>query len=269
MSGYMQSRAVILKSLRNRLAEAEREYTRVEALNIRSGSVENAARNDELERLHGVIDGMQYDIDELEGDPENAMQNESPAPPALQDPYSKEKRRAALRALEERKKARRAEEERKAEENAIEEEEKRLEYYSSAMPAAAAAAAVPVPSPHSPIRPAKVPVLPYGSPEYKMVWNTGGPSPSAWRRHQELKAQQNYQKRLAEYSPNWRTKTSRANLYQKRPNARSTRYGPLKKWSGNKTARQINFSGQRRITNYLKRRNRVMPPKNATRRNRK
>ena len=269
MSGYMQSRADILKSLRNRLAEAEREYTRVEALNIRSGSVENAARNDELERLHGVIDGTQYDIDELEADPENAMQNESPAPPAppaLQDPYSKEKRRAALRALEERKKARRAEEERRAEENAIE-EEKLLEYSSSAMPPAAAAA--PVPSPHSPIRPAKVPVLPYGSPEYKILWNTGGPSPSAWKRYQEWKAQQNYQNRLAEYSPNWRKKTSRANLYQKRPNARSTRYGPLKKWSGNKTARQINFSGQRRITNYLKRRNRTMPPKNATRRNRK
>jgi hypothetical protein len=253
MSGYVKSRADILKSLRNRLAEAEREYTRVEALNIRS-----------------VIDGMQYDIDELEADPENAMQNESPAPPAVQDPYSKEKRRAALRALEERKKARRAEEERKAEENAIE-EEKLLEYSSHSMPAAAAAAAAaaPVSSPHSPIRPAKVPVSPYGSPEYKIGWNTGGPSPSTWRRHQEWKAQQNYQKRLAEYSPNWRTKTSRANLYQKRPNARATRYGPLKKWSGNKTARQINFSGQRRITNYLKRRNRATPPKNATRRNRK
>ncbi len=267
MSGRQQSRAHILKSLHDDLAAAEREYARVEALNIRSGNVENVERNNELERLLGVIEGTQRNINELEAEPENAMQNESPAPSAVQGHYSKEKRRAALRALEERKKTRRAAEERRAAENADIESEI-FKYYNRSAPSAHTVSNTAY-IPHSPVRKQLVAPNTNMSPRFNIIWEEPAMSPHKWHEFLSRRAASRRAKQLAELSPNWRMQTGPANPSQKRPNARAIRYGPLRKWSGNTTARRINFSGQRRITNYLKLRNRAMPPKNATRRNRK
>lgn len=124
------------------------------------------------------------------------------------------------------------------------------------------APAAPISSPVRPVR--NVGLNTYESPRYNIVWEE--PVVPFYRQREELRRAHAINQQIAHLSPNWRPLTGRNNRPHRRPNARQTRYGPLRAWSGNKTARRLNFGKkQRKITNYLKRRNTVAPPKNSTR----
>jgi hypothetical protein len=273
MSGGPRSRANILKSLRYDLEAAHGEYMRLSALGNSGDPVENAARREELENLHGIIDGTQYNIAEVEAMPytaANRLKNQINA------------RRAALKALLDAK-SKPGYKSPYAVENMTNEEN-----YSAAPTYAAAPAPAPAPAP--------VPIMAAFSPPSKsdapksLIYSPGlrvdyvlennTPRTERYRRIMgNMMEERNREMTMAALSPHSRATTAPQYPFAPGRQIYQAEEPPIQNSVGKRLiyplpgqtyiTNYLRKGGRRRSTKYIKRRNRSLPPKHSTRKHRK
>ncbi len=243
---------------------------RLSALGNSGDPVENAARREELENLHGIIDGTQYNIAEVEAMPYTA---------ANRLKSQRNARRAALKALLEAK-SKPGYKSRYAVENMTNEEN------YSAMPTYAAAPA-PAPAPiMAAFSPPRKYVAPKGlnySPGLRVdyVWENNTPRTARYRHVMgSMMEQRNREMTMAALSPHTRATTApqypfapARQIYQAEESPKQHSVGKTLTYPLPGQSYITNYfrraGGRRRSTKYIKRRIRSLQPKHSTRKHRK